>query len=304
MNHEKVVKINLIFVFVMAISGLLFGFLTGSKSIITDGIVSTVIFISSFVGIYVHSSLQPACVSDYPYGKWRFEYIYNLLRMVTLLIIIGYSFLESLYTIFHYWISGVVPKEIVLASVFPYFIIKMSMVAVSLWWLRLSYKRKDVDFESYSMESSSIKVDGFLTLAILIGIVVFSHITAISKVADAFTLLIVAIILGISVFKELKQLVVMMIGKRVFHEQEAFITKLINEKYVDFKIHDVYLEKHGIISMIYIQCEFEHSMTSIEFMKLERELKAYFKMHNIEKPMLHFYFDDTSEVHGDYGIKG
>lgn len=303
MNHERVVKVNLIFVFVMALSGLVFGFLTGSKSIITDGIVSTVIFVSSLVGIYVHSSLYPACIDDYPYGKWRFEYIYNLLRMVTLLVIIGYSFLESLYTIFHYWISGVIPKEIILIEVFPYFLIKMSMVFLSLWWLKSNYKKKHVDFESYSMESSSIKVDGFLTLAILIGIVVFSHIPVISKVADAFTLLIVAIILGISVFKELKQLIVMMIGKRIFHEQEAFIIKLINEKYDDFKIHDVYLEKHGIISMIYIKCEFEHSMTSSEFMKLERELKAYFKIHEIEKPMLHFYFDETSKVHGEHAVK-
>lgn len=297
MNHERVVKINLIFVFIMAFSGLFFGFLTGSKSIITDGIVSTVIFISSYVGIYVHSSLYPAQVMDYPYGKWRFEYIYNLLRMVTLLVIIAYSFIESLYIIFHYITSGVVPKEIILSEVFPYFIIKIGAVICSLIWLKKSYKRKAVSLEAYTIEESAVKVDGLLTLAILIGIVVFSHIAAISKVADAFTLLIVAIILGISVFKELRHLITMMIGKRIFHEQEEFIIKLINQKYDHIQIHDVYLEKHGIISMIYIQCSYDYSMTSEQFKKLQRELKSYFILHGIEKPMLHFYFDDNSDLH-------
>ncbi len=297
MNHEKVVKVNLIFVFIMAFSGLLFGFLTGSKSIITDGIVSTVIFISSYVGIYVHSSLYPARLEDYPYGKWRFEYIYNLLRMVTLLVIIAYSFIESLYIIFHYMTSGVVPKEVVLIEVFPYFVIKIGAVICSLIWLKKCYKRKDVSLEAYTIEQSAVKVDGMLTLAILIGIVVFSHIAAISKIADACTLLIVAIILGISVFKELRHLVTMMIGKRIFQEQEAFITELINKKYHQIQIHDVYLEKHGVISMIYIQCSYEQSMTSEQFKKLQRELKAYFILNQIEKPMLHFYFDDNSDLH-------
>lgn len=297
MKHNKVVKINLIFVFVMAISGLGFGFITGSKSIITDGIVSTVIFISSYVGTHVHMSLYPISVDDYPYGKWRFEYIYNLLRMVTLIVIISYSFIESLYTIFHYFGSGVVPKEVVLIEVMPYFVIKMAMVGCSLWWLSKSHKRKDINIEAYTMEKSSVQVDGILTLAILIGIVVFSHIELISKVADAFTLLIVAIILGISVFKELRHLVVMMIGKRIFHEQEQFIADLVHGKYDDFHIHDVFLEKHGVISMIYIQCSYDQALTSAEFTKLQRELKAYFIMHGIEKPMLHFYFDNNEDLH-------
>lgn len=295
MKHNKIVKINLIFVFVMAISGLGFGFITGSKSIITDGIVSTVIFVSSYVGTHVHMSLYPSSLRDYPYGKWRFEYIYNLLRMVTLLVIIAYSFLESLYTIFHYFSSGVEPKEIISIEVMPYFIIKMAMVICSLLWLKKSYKRKDLSTEAYTMEKSSVEVDGILTLAILIGIVVFSHINAISKVADAFTLLVVAIILGVSIFKELRHLIVMMIGKRIFHEQEQFITDLVHQKYNDFYIRDVFLEKHGLISMIYIECSYNDSLTADQFAQLQRELKAYFIINGIEKPHIHFYFDAITE---------
>lgn len=297
MKHKKVVKINLVFILIMAISGLFFGFVTGSKSIITDGIVSAVIFVSSYVGIYVHSSLYPVQINDYPYGKWRFEYIYNLLRMITLLVIIGYSFIESIYIIFHYMTSGVVPKELILIEVLPYFVIKLGAVICSLLWLKKCYKYKDINLEEYTIEQSAVKVDGLLTFAILIGIVVFSHIAAISKIADAFTLLIVAVILGVSVFKELYHLVTIMIGKRVFKEQEKFIITLINKKHKYLHIYDVYLEKHGVVSMIYIQCSYDYSMTSEQFQKLQQELKSYFILHGIEKPMIHFNFDDNSELY-------
>lgn len=292
MSHEKVVKVNLFFVVVMAFSGLFFGFITGSKSIMTDGIVSAVILVSSYIGIHVHSSLKPEDLKMYPYGKWRFEYLYNLLRLVILLGIISYSLLEALYTIFHYFSSGVVPKEIVLMEVMPYFVIKMLAVALSLLWLKKCYKEKAVSKEAYAMESSSVRVDGCLTLAILIGIVVFSHIEIISKVADAFTLLIIAVILAFSVTKEMRELIVMMIGKRIFLEEEKFINDVISVKYDDLKISDVYLEKHGIISMIYIQCEFERPMETGELEKLQRELNAYLKIHEIEEPRINFYFEN------------
>ncbi len=293
MSHEKVAKINLIFVFIMAASGLFFGFFTGSKSIITDGIVSTVILVSSYIGIHVHSSLKPSNEEEYPFGKWRFEYIYNLLRMLTLLVIIAYSFIESIFTIFHYVDAGVVPKEVMLVEVFPYFIIKILAVVAALIWLAKAHKAKYVSTEMYTMESSSIKVDGFLTVAILIGIVVFSHISLISEIADACTLLIVAIILGVSVFKELKHLVKMMIGKRVFVEEEQFIMDLINTKYNTIDAESVYLEKHGMISMIYICLKFEGGMTSIEFAELEREIKSYLLEHEVSDPRIHFYFESN-----------
>lgn len=294
MKHEQVIKRNLIFIFIMAASGLLFGLFTGSKSIITDGIVSTVIFFSSYVGIYIHTSLEPKNLEAYPYGRWRFEYIYNLLRLVTLLAIITYSFLDSIYVIFHYILSNVVPKEVMFIEILPYFIIKIIAVGLSINWLKRNYERGNIGSEVYAMELSSVKVDGCLTIAILLGIVVFSKIEAISKIADALTLLIVAVILALSVFSELKHLIVIMIGKRIFFEEEKFITDLIHVKYDQIHIKDVYLEKHGIISMIYIQCSFDTSMTTCQLATIEREIKSYLKIHKIEKPRLHFFFEEDN----------
>ncbi|WOO88093.1 cation transporter [Mollicutes bacterium LVI A0039] len=292
MTHERVLKRNLIFIFIMALSGLVFGLLTGSKSIITDGIVSTVIFISSSIGIFIHSSIEPLSTRNYPYGKWRFEYVYNLLRLITLLAIIGYSFLDSIYVIFHYIVSDIVPKEVVFSQILPYFIIKIIAVFFSLAWLRKNFNRGNIAEEVFSMEKSSVMVDGLLTVAIFLGIVVFSQIDAISEIADALTLLVVAVILAVSIFQELHHLVDIMIGKRVFLDEEQFIKDLIQLKYSDMHIKDVYLEKHGLISMIYIQCFFDTPLSTQDLIKLERELKSYLKIHKIEKPRLHFFFDD------------
>lgn len=293
MSHEDVLRRNLLFIFIMALSGLVFGLLTGSKAIITDGIVSTVILFSSYVGIHIHSSLRPKNIQEYPYGKWRFEYIYNLLRMVTLLAIIVYSFLDSLFVIFHFITSSIVPKEVLFIDILPYFIIKTVAVMMSFIWLRKNYNHGNIEKEVYSMEKSSVMVDGLLTLAILIGMVFFGGIESIRDIADALTLLVVAIILAFSIFHELHHLIDIMIGKRVFIEEEQFIKDLIHLKYDKIHIKDVYVEKHGVISMIYIQCYFDTALTTSDLMKLEREVKSYLKIHKVEKPRLHFFFDDS-----------
>ncbi len=291
MNQVKVIKYNLVFILIMAISGLVFGFLTGSKSIITDGVVSTVIFITSSIGIYVHTRLYPKDIYSYPYGKWRLEYIYNLIRMVTLLAIILYSFLESIFIIFHYFMSDIVPKEVVLQSLIPYFIIKLTAVMCSMIWLKRNRKRNNIDQEAFQMEYSSIIVDGCLTFAILIGILVFGQISVISEVADACTLMIVAILLGFSVCGELKHLVLMMIGKRIFFEQEKRTKKLIEMCYPQIKVRDVYIEKHGLVTMFYIRCSFSEAMCSSDLYRIECELKAYLRIQHVAKPRLHFYFE-------------
>ncbi len=293
MKHEYVLKKNLIFIFIMAASGLSFGFYTGSKSIITDGVVSSVIFLSSYAGIVIHSNLAPNNHKLYPYGKWRFEYIYNLLRLVSLLAIISYSFMDSIYVIYHYFTSGATHTEVSLLDIAPYFTIKIIAVIFSISWLKKNYNFGNINNEVYAMELSSVKVDGMLTIAILVGMVVFSQIEAIAKIADALTLLIVAIILGISIFSELQHLIVMMIGKRVYQSEEQFIADLIQIKYEQLHVGDIYLEKHGMISMIYIQCSFDTSMTTCELAKMQREIKSYLKIHKIEKPRLHFFFDEA-----------
>lgn len=291
MDHQKVIKINLIFVAIMAISGLYFGFTTGSKSVITDGIVSTVILASSSLGLFVHTRLFPNDTNKYPYGKWRFEYIYNFMRMVTLLVIITYSFFESLFVIFHYHFSNIIPKEVLFSEVLPYFILKLGAVILSMLWLKKNFKRNNIDEDSYTMEYSSVVVDGCLTLAIMIGIIVFSQIAAISKIADAVTLLIVAIILGVSVYEELKHLVLIMIGKRIFVKEEEFAKELIESKYPILDIRDIYVEKHGMVTMYYIHCSYDTPIVSSDLHEIECGTKAYLKMHHIEKPRLHFYFE-------------
>lgn len=292
MTHEDVAQRNLIFILIMAVSGLGFGIMTGSKSIITDGIVSTVILFSSYAGIKIHTSLESNNTKYYPYGKWRFEYVYNLFRLVTLLAIIGYAFIDSIYIIIHFVISDITPVEIEFIEILPYFIIKLIAVSLSLAWLKKSYKRGYIMHEVYSMEASSVKVDGLLTVAILLGIVIFGKIELIRDIADALTLLVVAIILGISIYKEMKYLIVIMIGKRLFIEEEQFIKDLIHSKYQNLHVNDVFLEKYGLVSMIYIQCYFDEKMTTNELCKLEREIKSYLKIHKIEKPRLHFFFEN------------
>lgn len=290
MKQEKILQKNLIFIGIMAISGLLFGFVTGSKSIITDGIVSTVILCSSLLGIYVHTKLYANDNEQYPFGKWRFEYIYNLIRLITLFLIIVFSFFDGVFTIFHYFYSDIVPVEIEFMSLFPYFVIKLVAVACSLTYLKANVRRGNIEQEAYQVEKSSVTVDGVLTCAIIVGMLVFARIAPIEDIADACTLIIVSLILGASIFTEIKHLIFLMIGKRTYVNRELFVKELVECKYPDFNIHDVFIEKQGEIFMTYIHCSFDKKISSSELVKLENEVKALLKINNFIHPRLHFYF--------------
>ncbi len=290
MDYQKAIKVNLALILIMAISGLYFGLVTNSKSLITDGTVSLVIFISSSLGLYVHSQLKPSNLKLYPYGKWRFEYIYNLFRLLTLLAIIVYSFFEAINIIYLYLTTGTSPDLILLKDIWVYFLIKLTAVIVSIMWLRSCNKRQILNDEAYLLEYSSVKVDGLLTIAILLGLVVFNKIEIISEIADACTLLIIAIILAISIFSELRHLIYIMIGRRMFPEEEQAIKDLIELKFSHIHVHDLYIEKQGIVTMIYIHCSFDLKMSSNELVDVEYEIKNLLNILNYEKPKLHFYF--------------
>lgn len=290
MKQEKILQKNLIFIGIMAVSGLLFGFVTGSKSIITDGIVSSVILGSSLLGIFVHTKLYNNNNDVYPFGKWRFEYIYNLIRLITLFLIIVFSFFDGAFTIFHYFYSDIIPVEIEFMTLLPYFVIKLTAVFFSLTYLKAHVSKGNIEEEAYQVEKSSVTVDGVLTCAIIVGMLVFARIAPIEDIADACTLIIVSLILGASIFTEIKHLIFLMIGKRTYIEREQFIKELIECKYPDFSVHDVFVEKQGEIFMVYIHCSFETKKTSEDLVKLENELKAFLKINNFVHPRLHFYF--------------
>ncbi|MFV0289005.1 MAG: cation transporter [Mycoplasmatales bacterium] len=288
-THSQIMFVTLFFILIMAISGLFFGIISSSKSILTDGIVSLVIFCSSFLGIYIQRRLRLSDDTLYPYGRWRFQNIYNLLRMITLLLIILYSFLEAIFTIYHYLFENIIPPEIDFVSAIPYFIIKMVAVFLALSWLSLN--KDNLNNEEYKVEFTSISVDGVLTLAIIIGMAVFANIALIQYIADSLTLLIVAIILGISIFKELKALINLMIGKKIYVTQEQAISQLINRHYQDFYFKDIHLENQGIITQVFITCYFDDKKTMEDFLQLQIKAKELLQANGFDKTHVHFYFE-------------
>lgn len=276
MNSKRIIEINLVMVLMMALSGIYFGIIGNSSAILTDGIVSLVIFLSSSLGIYIHTILNHNNDYLYPFGKWRFEYIYNLLRLIVMLIIIGYSLIEASLSIYNYLTVAEVHSTINLSSVILYFPLKLTIASCSLIWLR-THKR-DLDDEYYQVERDSVFVDMILTLAILIGLTLFTKIDSIAQIADKVTLLIVAIILLITIISELKHLIYIIIGRRIYTELEANLMTALSQS--AYTITDIHIEKFGIVYIVFVTCSFTGAKTLEQLEALEQQIGT--KLTNLE----------------------
>ncbi len=287
MDLRKIISINLIFVLIMAISGISFGLSAHSSALLTDGTVSLVIFFSSSLGILIHTILNHNDDYLYPFGKWRFEYVYNFIRLMILTTIIIYSLFEASHTIINYLINNLIPEQVSFNSILLYFPLKLSAALLSLLWLR--YNKNQLDDEYYSVERDSVLVDTLLTIAIFIGFTVFSNISTISEIADSITLLLISIILLTTIISELKHLIFILIGRRMYVElEQSIIEKLQTE--VDFQINDVHIEKFGIVYIVFITCSFTTAKTVEQLEQLDIDTQNILIAHDITKFRTEFSF--------------
>lgn len=279
MKSKRIIEVNLIFVFAMAISGIYFGIIGHSSSILTDGIVSLVIFLSSSLGIYIHTILNNNNDYLYPFGKWRFEYIYNMIRLIIILIIIGYSLIEASITIYNYLIGNQPPANVDLQLVASYFPIKLIIATSSLLWLR--FNKAQLDDEYYQVERDSVFVDMLLTVAILIGLTIISKITMVAEIADSVTLIIISLILLITIYSELKHLIFIIIGRRIYTDLEQQLAHGLEAS--NFKISDIHIEKFGIVYIVFVTCSFEGHKSLEQLEQLENSVGEQLTSLNITR---------------------
>lgn len=285
MDTRKIIGINLVFVLIMAISGIYFGVSANSKALLTDGIVSLVIFSSSSLGILIHSILNHNDDYLYPFGKWRFEYVYNFIRLMILTTIIVYSLFEATHPIYSYIALDEVHTTITLNAIILYFPIKLSAAIASLVWLRIH--KQNLDDEYYAVERDSVLVDTVLTIAILIGFAVLTRIELVKPVADSITLLIISVILLITIFSELKHLIFILIGRRMYTDLEQIVYDNIPN---NFNTFDVHIEKFGIVYIVFVTCSYNGSKTVTELEALESLIGTILENNNVTRYRIELNF--------------
>lgn len=286
MESRKIIAINLIFILIMAFSGIYFGVSANSQALLTDGVVSLVIFFSSSLGILIHSILNHSNDYLYPFGKWRFEYVYNFIRLMIITIIIVYSLFESIISITAFFRGTSHSNIINLSQISLYFPIKLGAAFISLTWLR-SNKSK-LDEEYYQVERDSVLVDGLLTISILIGFSLLGRISSVAEIADSITLLIISVILLITIFEELKHLVFVLIGKRIYIDLEQQLSRSVN--YADFKISDIHIEKFGIVYIVFVTCSYPGSKPISTLEEFEANIGSNLEQLGISKYRIELNF--------------
>ena len=219
---------------ILCISKLIIGFISGSVSIIADGVNNLSDASSSVVTLLGFKLAQKPADEEHPYGHARYEYIAGLV-VASFIMFIGFSLAKSsIIKIFH-------PEKTSISLVV--FVVLLLSVLVKLW-LSLFYSKvgKKIDSSTLKASSADSRNDVITTLAVILGCVVefFFDINIDGYVGFAVAIFIV--ISGISLIKDTLSL---LLGRKPNTELVALIKKEILSEEKVLGIHDLLIHDYG-----------------------------------------------------------
>lgn len=299
-NKEKIAKIenkailiNAPFIFIMAISGLIFGYLSNSSSIVLDGLFSTILLLTLIFAAYIkHLSKQPISYL-YPYSKWKLDSIYILFKVLILLGILLYTLFDACFVLFEYVFNGVTPESVNGFWITIYSIIKLS-AAVPSYLIYKKYREQTSNRSEFlKIEQKSVLIDAAITLSILIGFYTIGQIEMFAEITDAIILLVLALFLIKEMISELILIINILLGKRIQVEKEEYYVNLFNNYFYDFKFKDVHIEYYGATTVVSIVCGFTGQKSIIDLHNFERKIKKQLR-DDLGEIYLHTYWDDDT----------
>ncbi len=267
------IKKNAIFIFIMAISGIMFGVLAKSSAIILDGLFSTILFLTLILAIFVQKIASQPISYLYPYSKWRLDSIYILFKVLILLGILLYTLVDASFTLVDYFVNNEAPEAINGYWVIVYSIIKI-FAAIPPVLIYQKFRKKCNDKSEFlKIEQKSVIVDASITIAILIGFLTLGQIKTIEPIADPLILLFLTFFLLKKMYAELIHIVNLMIGKRINLNREIYYLSYFNTWFIDYRLKDLHIEHYGKKAMVSLVANYQGRKTIYELHDFEREVK-------------------------------
>ncbi len=292
--ENKAILVNAPFILVMAVSGLLFGYLSHSSSIILDGLFSTILFLTLFLAIYIKQLSNQPVSYLYPYSKWKLDTVYILFKVLVLLGILFYTLFDASIILYEYIFHGVVPEEVQGFWITVYSIIKLG-AAIPSYLIYRKYRKKAHDRSEFlKIEQKSVLIDAGITLSILIGFYTFGQIDMFKEITDALILLLLALFLIKEMFHEFRHTMDILIGKRILVNREEYYVNYFNRYFADFKFKDIHIEYYGPITVVSMVCGFTGEKSIIELHNFERILKEKLR-DELGEVYLHTYWDEDTK---------
>ncbi len=291
--ENRAIIINAPFIFIMAVSGLVFGYLSHSSSIILDGLFSTILFLTLFLAMYIKQLSNQPVSYLYPYSKWKLDTIYILFKVLVLLGILFYTFFDAIVILFEYIAMGLVPNEVEGFWITIYSIIKLS-AAVPSYFIYQKYRKScDDRSEFLKIEQKSVLIDAGITLAILLGFYTIGQIELFKEITDAIILLFLAMFLIREMFQEFIHTMNVLIGKRIKVNLEEYYVNFFNLYFSDFHFKDIHIEYYGKITVVSVVCGFDNEKSIVELHDFERIIKEKLS-EEFGEVYLHTYWDEDT----------
>ncbi|EOD80842.1 Cobalt-zinc-cadmium resistance protein [Grimontia indica] len=168
-TEERALKVSIVANLVMAFSGWVTYYLSGSEALLLDGNLSFILFLSSIVALRL-TRVKALVTDDFPFGKFAGESMYTLFKGIMILGVLLSSITTNIGKIFGY-IEGEPTPPLVIG---PIMIYTLAMVAICLG-LAFYYRNENKKVQYNSMlldaEAKSSLVDGVLSAAIGIALI-------------------------------------------------------------------------------------------------------------------------------------
>ena len=96
LEEQKVLKLSVIVTFILSISGILFGLLSGSLAIVFDGMFDMVDAAMSILALFVARLLTSEGDRQFQYGYWHVEPMVIAFNGSILILICAYGFINAI----------------------------------------------------------------------------------------------------------------------------------------------------------------------------------------------------------------
>lgn len=262
--ESSALKIGVVVNLLMAIAGWVAFSLTGSEALLLDGNFS---FISSVttIGAIIIIHKKHKRTSVFPYGRYFYESFFTLSKGILILGLIIAALFQNIVKIIKF-IEGEKLEKLQTGPILIYMVL-MIFLCFGLAFL-YQHKNKKIHFQSsiLTVETKASKIDGFMTIAVGIALVLTTFVPETSKlsfllyIGDSIIVILMCLFLFKTPFEVIKGGFIELGGGSLQNQEsvqeiEAMVKNLLPE---GLQVNNCYISKTGSSHLVLI---YANSMT-------------------------------------------
>ena len=268
--ESSALKIGVLINLIMAIAGWIAYSLTGSEALLLDGnfsFIASVTTIGAIIIIFKKHKRTPL----FPYGRYFYESFFTLSKGILILGLIIAALFQNVIKILAF-IDGEPLKRLETGPILIYMTL-MIFLCFGLAFLYTS-KNKKINFQSsiLSVETKSLRIDGFMTIAVGIALVLSTLVPETSKlsfllyIGDAIVVILMCLFLFKTPFDVIKEGFIELGGGSIQNQEsvkeiEAVIQSLLPS---GLEVKSYHISKMGSSHLVLIYAGSTSPMIAID----------------------------------------